>query len=101
MSADNISDKKQVKKAGHIANRDRKEELEDLDFILNTAQGRRVIWRIMEKCGTFRSIWESSARIHFNAGQQDIGHFLMAEIVDTGEKNLARIMLENFNEKGE
>lgn len=28
----------------------------------------------------FRSIMETNARIYYNAGQQDLGHYLMGEI---------------------
>ena len=74
-------------------------ELEDLRAVLNTPQGRSVLWRILSKCKTFNTIWHASSLIHYNAGQQDIGHWLMAEISETGEESLMVLMKENY--KGE
>lgn len=67
----------------------------DLAKTLSTPEGRRVMWRILEQCNVFGSIWENSARIHYNAGQQDLGHWLMAEITRVDEQILFTMMKEN------
>ena len=91
----NAADPEQVMAAVDKVKRGRERELNDLRTVLSTVQGRRVLWRLMSQCRTFNSIYEQSARIHYNAGQQDIGHFLMAEIAAASEESLFTIMKEN------
>jgi hypothetical protein len=53
---------------------------EDLRRILETDFGRRYVWHLLEEAKVFESVWDPSARIHYNAGKQDFGHMLFAEI---------------------
>ncbi len=93
----NASDPKQVKSAG-IKERDRrKQEILDLQFILSEQNGRRFLWRLLKHCKAFNSIWEQSAKIHYNAGQQDVAHFVMAEIVEADQDAFLKMMKENQN----
>ena len=93
----NAADKKQVKEGGRKERDKRKDELADLKAVLDTDPGRRVMWRLMEQCKVFGSIWESSAKIHYNAGQQDLGHYLMGEVVAADEDALFKMMQEAKN----
>lgn len=91
----NAADEKQVQEAGNRAKRIRINELNDLRFILQTTQGRRFLWRLLSRCKAFHSVWEPSAKIHYNSGQQDVGHFLMAEIVEANEEAFLQMMKES------
>lgn len=94
----NISNERDVKKA-KIKEKDiRSQEIKDLRYVLESEQGRRFLWRLMAECKTFSSIWETSAKIHYNAGQQDLGHFLMAEIIEANENSFMQMMKENKKE---
>jgi hypothetical protein len=90
----NAADEAQVKEAEGKVRRGRDRELEDLRVILSTPHGRRFMWRLMGHCRVHGSIWEPSAKIHYNSGQQDIGHFLQAEIVEAGEQFYFQMMKE-------
>jgi hypothetical protein len=94
----NAASEKQVKKAEKVEVSKRDQQLNDLRSVLNTPSGRRVIWRFLEKCRVFNTIWEASAKIHYNSGQQDIGHYIMSEIVDADERFLLEMMKENKKE---
>lgn len=94
----NAASEKQVNKAKEKELTFRERELNDLRKLLEHPYGRRVMWRLLEKCRVFGSIWEPSAKIHYNSGQQDLGHFLMAEIVEADEKYLFEMMKENKKE---
>jgi len=97
----NAASPKQVNKAEKREELNRDSELNDIRAVLSTAEGQRFVWRLMEKCKTFNSIWQSSALIHYQSGQQDIGHFLMAEIVEADEELLFNLMKQNMkNNKG-
>lgn len=75
----NAADPEQVKEAGRREKELLKRWRADVSFILSTPEGRRFFWGMLEKAGVYRSVWEPSAKIHFNAGQQDFGHWLLAE----------------------
>jgi hypothetical protein len=84
----------EVKKAEEQATVERDNELADLRSVLKTPAGRRVLWRILCHCKTFISIWEPSAKIHWNAGRQDVGHFVIQEIESADQEALLTMMRE-------
>lgn len=88
----NAADPSQVKRAGENEKLVREQELSDLNAVLSTAEGKRLMWRLLSECGTFESIWEPSAKIHYLAGKQDVGHFLMGEIVEASPSALLDMM---------
>jgi hypothetical protein len=47
---------------------------------LMTVEGRATLWELLARAGVFRSIFDPSSRIYYNAGRQDFGHELLAEI---------------------
>lgn len=96
----NASDKKQVKEARKKEARGRDREIEDMRSVLRSREGRRVIWRLLEQCSVFGSVNHSSgSQVYYNVGKQDIGHYLMKEIVETDENKLIEMMRENKEEE--
>ena len=91
----NAADEAQVKRSVEREKSVRERELMDLKILLSSPEGRRFIWRLMGKAKVFESVWEQSAKIHYNAGQQDFGHFLMAEVVEADQKALFLMMQES------
>lgn len=91
----NAADPRQVKNAAR-KDRDRRElELDYLRQVLASPVGRAVFWRLLEQCRAFGSVWDSNgSRIHYNAGQQDIGHFILSEITAADEDLLFLMMRE-------
>lgn len=64
---------------------ERKQEIQDLAFVLDSAQGRRVLWRIMAR---YRPLSEPSPTLpvgeYYNAGgQRSAALWLLCEILDT------------------
>lgn len=94
----NAADPEQIKKAENRILNGRDREIKDLQDVLSSPCGRRFIWRLLSHCKTFETIWEPSARIHYNAGIQDIGHFIMAEVVAADESAFLAMMTENKKE---
>ena len=91
----NAASEKQVRDGELKENMKGTRKHEDWRFILNTPQGRRVIWQILEECKAFGSIWAPNASIHYNSGKQDLGHIIMGEIVSVDEEALFLMMREN------
>ena len=97
---ENASSGKQVREARKTERNVRDGQLEDLRVILGMPEGRRVLWRFMEKCGTFRSVFDGhGAKMSFNSGQQDVGHFIQAEIMEARRDAFAQMMDEDQQEK--
>lgn len=92
----NAADPEQVEKAQKSAKARRERELEDLKVVLNMPgkEGRRVLNRLFAECKTFQSIFVASSEIYKNAGRQDIGHWLMAEVEAASPEALMEIILK-------
>lgn len=90
----NAADEEQVKQAKSREKGFRERELNDIRYILQSPQGRRFIWKLLTHCKVFESIWSGSALIHHNSGRQDVGHFVMAEIVAANEDAFLQMMKE-------
>jgi hypothetical protein len=91
----NAADAGQVREAEHKQVSREKQHENDLKAMLSLPESRRVIWNWLGKCKVNGSIWEPSAKIHYNSGQQDIGHFIMGEVVTAGEEFYYQMMTEN------
>lgn len=97
----NIADEKQVKKVEEEFKTKRQIELAELKILLDNKSFRKFMWRLLGETKTFHSIWEQSAKIHYNSGKQDFGHFLMGEISEANEEALFQMMRENKEIKKE
>lgn len=94
----NLADAKDIQDAENKEQALRLQQMNDIKTVLDSISGRRLMWRILEKCKTFNSVYDSDGLLMANkAGKQDIGHFLMAEIVEADENLLLRLMK---NKKG-
>ncbi|MBL4763565.1 MAG: hypothetical protein JKY93_12815 [Gammaproteobacteria bacterium] len=74
--------------------RDETRKVEDLRHVLSTAQGRRVIAKIMQDCGTFMSFnsLDTSAAQRF-LGAREVGLILKDECLVADKKALIDIIL--------
>lgn len=93
--AKNISDPSQVAESDQVAKSIRQKELNDLCFVLSEPAGRRFMYRLMAHCKTFNSVWHPSALIHHNSGKQDVGHFVLSEILEAREEAYIEMLKEN------
>lgn len=91
----NAASAKQVKASSDKEKRKREAQLEDIRLVLRTIEGRRLIWRIMSECKIFGSVHHpSGSQVYYNSGRQDLGHFLLAEIIESDEQQLFHMMKE-------
>lgn len=91
---DNAASPKNIKAKGSREERLRQREVDDLKVVLSSIHGKRLIWRLLSKCGTFQSVHHpSGSQVYYNAGKQDLGHFLMTEIVEADPPKLIEMMV--------
>ena len=62
----------------------KKRNTTDLQTVLKTPQGRRVLWRLLQACRVRQHSFVpgDSTATAFHCGQQSIGLFLLSEIED-------------------
>lgn len=87
----NAGDPRQVKTAELFEKRRIERHRNAVAAVLGSLEGRIVFAQLIRRAGVYRSIWHPSSEIHYNAGRQDYGHELMAELVDVDE-NLYQLM---------
>jgi hypothetical protein len=96
----NAADSKQVKAAKNKEKDLRYFELEDIRKALRSEGGRKVFWRILEYCHVFSSVKDNNAlNMSYNSGQQDVGHFIMSEILEADENLFFKMQVENKKRK--
>lgn len=77
----NASDPEQVGKADKQEARGRQREIDELQGLLESPAFQRFYWRALDKASVFTSVYDSSPyKTAFNSGQQDFGHWLLAEL---------------------
>lgn len=90
----NAADAKQVKEARDQERYTKKEERDDLLFLLNSMSGRRYLWKLLEHCRVFASVFEPNSKIAYNSGMQDVGHYILAEIIEARPEAYLLMMKE-------
>lgn len=62
----------------------KKRNMTDLQTVLKTPQGRRVLWRLLQACRVHQHSFVpgDSTATAFHCGQQSVGLFLLSEIED-------------------
>jgi hypothetical protein len=73
----NAADPKQVAFAERKARQAEELFIVSLQATMGSLEGRVVIWTLIARAGVYESIWDPSAKIHYNAGRQDYGHMLL------------------------
>lgn len=63
--------------------RAREREIDDFKFVMGDPRGRRVIWRVLEKAGIYRSSYTGNSETFFREGERNIGLMLLAEMMTT------------------
>lgn len=67
----------------------------DLEAVLSIPQGRRVLLRLLERCGVYRSAFTGETEATaLRLGEQNIGLWLIAQIEDVDPTEYPKLLLE-------
>lgn len=67
----------------------------DLEHVLRLPQGRRLLLRVLERCGVYRSAYAGEAEpTALRLGEQNIGLWLIAQMEMVGPTEYPRLLLE-------
>lgn len=58
----------------------RRQEVDDFKQLMDTASGRRFVWRLLSITGVYRTSMTGNSSTFFNEGRRDVGLQLLAEI---------------------
>jgi hypothetical protein len=92
----NAGDPADVRDRETAARRERNKQLDDLRDVLATQAGRRVMWRLLDHCGVFRSTFTGhGGRDAFNEGARNVGLFILTELTDADADVFATMLKES------
>lgn len=99
----NAANQKDVKDATKREKRTRLQELQDLAWVLSTSKGRRFYWRLMEFCETMRLSYTrgDTHETAFRQGMANVGHKLLADMMDANKESYMLAREENTEEEPE
>jgi hypothetical protein len=93
----NVADESQVKKGEQQSRLKRKEELNDVRFILETVQGRRFLTRVINFCVLDNNPYDNHAvKMAFNCGNQNVAQFLQKEIKEANSSGYLQMLKEEI-----
>ena len=76
-----------------------KQNREDLIAVINTRQGRRLLYRFIKLCGVFEHGFEPSGqKMAYDKGQRDIGLVILADIKKVSPKALVDMERESLED---
>lgn len=76
----------------------RQQAMDDLNAVLGTPAGERVIWTILEACGVFRTSMTGNSQTFFNEGRRSVGLEIFAAINEADATAFGR-MAANARER--
>jgi hypothetical protein len=69
---------------------------EDMAWLMDHKQGRRIVWRLLERAGVYRSSFDESPVVAArNEGMRLAGVALMADAMDAGLEGYVQMLREN------
>lgn len=70
-------------------------QIDDLKWLMAHAQGRRIVTRLFEKTGIRRTPFSTNgSTMAFNAGAQNVGLWLEAEVLDASPDAYFKLLKE-------
>jgi len=78
---------------------EREIQKKQLIAVLDTSEGRAVLWRLLESTGLYRSSYTGDEGTYFNEGRRNVGLELLALINSVAPDKYPLIMAENTHDR--
>jgi hypothetical protein len=72
----------------------RRQEVEDLKWLMAHKQGRRFVQRLLEKAGVYRTSFTGNSETFFREGMRNIGLFVLSEVMEVTPEQFALMLKE-------
>ena len=93
-----LDEAKKARREEQLANALR--EKEDFKWLMSNEKGRRVVWRLLERSGVYRSDFiPSTNESYFRAGDRNAGARLMALVLEHCPEKYPLMVLEHRYEQ--
>lgn len=96
--AEDVGDPKQVNNKKRRYDLEQEQRREDFRRVMSTPEGRGVLWRILELCGSFKSSYQGDVhQMLINEGKRVIGLEVFAmfeELKEAGEQTQSKMTQE-------
>lgn len=85
--------------------RQTRQDLEDMKYVLSSAQGRRCLWHLLKFCGladsgVFKlSAHNSGSWSYYNEGQRSVGNATVEAIMEADQEAWFKMVRENKNKE--
>ena len=90
----NVADIDQIKKTAKKEKLQEELEKKDMQDLLRTGFGRRIIWRYLSFCGVFKTSFTGDSQTFFNEGQRNVGLKIIDDINEANPQAYVDMMLE-------
>jgi hypothetical protein len=91
----NAADEEQVKTRKRKDERLRDRELADLRLVMSSVEGRRFVWRLLEKAGVFRTSFTGNSTTFFNEGMRNMGLMVLSDVHEAAAAEYIVMMNES------
>ena len=72
----------------------------DIQFLLTNPQGRRFLWRLLERAQIYASgMRESHAAMAYEAGLKDMGMWLIGQLEAVDPHGYAKLLVDSANDR--
>lgn len=72
-------------------------EQDDFKWLMSSKRGRRIVWRLLERTGVYRSSFTGNSETFFREGQRNVGLMLMAQINEFCPDQYALMLKESHD----
>lgn len=69
-------------------------EVNDWKWLMAHARGRRLVWRLLERTGIYRSSMTGNSFTFFKEGERNVGLFIQATLVEHCPEDYAKMLTE-------
>lgn len=90
----NAADEENVKSRKRKDEQIRDRELHDLRTVMATVEGRRFVWRLLDRAGVFRTSFTGNSTTFFNEGQRNMGLIVLADVHEACAEKYIEMMTE-------
>ena len=73
------------------------QEQDDFKWLMGSKRGRRIVWRLLERTGVFRTSFTGNSETFFREGQRNVGLMLMAQIHEVCPDQYALMLKEQHD----
>jgi hypothetical protein len=72
----------------------RRQEVDDLKWLMAHKQGRRFVTRLLEKAGIYRTSFTGNSETFFREGMRNVGLFVLSEVMEITPEQFALMLKE-------